>query len=138
MRLENADHPIADPTATDLPAAWRRFTNLRALNLAGNFIGDDGLRAIPWAGLPALVDLDLSNNNLTDDGVIALISTGLPQRLTRLVLGGNPFGDQAAYELADRVGSNAGLRHLNLRYTTITNDGQNAILSRFGGRVDLF
>lgn len=47
---------------------------------------------------PALQDLDLSFNDLTDAGVIALLNTGVPQRLKRLVLGGNPIGDQAAIE----------------------------------------
>ena len=70
--------------------------------------------------------------------MIHLINTGLPQRLNRLVLGGNPLGDPAAYELADRVGRNAGLKHLNLRHTAITNAGQAALLAKFGGRVDLF
>ena len=127
-----------DPVAVDGSAGWRKLAGVRSVLLTRNEIADPGLRAIPWADLPALVDLDLSNNNLTDDGVIHLIGTGLPQRLTRLVLGGNPLTDQAAYELADRVGRNAGLKHLNLRHTDITSVGQAALLAKFGGRVDLF
>ncbi len=132
------DEPPFNWLQHDIRVIWRGFDQLREVDLAANYVGEAGLALIPWADLPALVDLDVSNNNITDAGVIALINTGLPQRLERLILGGNPIGDQAAYELADRVGRSRTLKHLNLRYTDMTNAGQQAILSKFGGRVDLF
>ena len=134
------DEPADQPTfaEADLPAAWRRFPNLRTLSLANNGVGDQGVWAIPWADLSELVDLDLSNNLLSDAGVIDLINSGLPLRLKRLVLGGNRITDQSAFELADRVGRNQGLRNLNMRHTLLSNAGQNALTTRFGGRVDLF
>ena len=127
-----------DPTDVGLAAWWRRFERLQVLDCSQAFNGDRDLEAVPWADLENLRDLDLSNCNLSDAGVVHLIDTGLPLRLERLILGGNPLGDQSAFELADRVGRSRVLKHLNLRYTQISSAGQAAITSAFGGRVDLF
>ncbi len=115
------------------------WTRLRSLNLGQCAFGDALMpHLFPMGAYPALTELDLSHNDLTADGIIALINSGVPQRLTRLVLGGNPIGDQGAFELADRVGQNRGLKHLNLRGTNLSSAGQSALLAKFGGRVDLF
>ena len=117
-------------------ATWSRLQNL---DFSQCRIGDSNIpRLFPTHAYPALTELDLSHNDLTADGVIALIDSGIPQRLTRLVLGGNPIGDQGAFELADRVAQNRELKQLNLRHTNITEAGQSALLAQFGGRVDLF
>ena len=118
-------------------SGWPR---LRGLDLEGCQLGNmatELLFTFPGA-FPALVELDLSFNDLTDAGVIDLLNTGVPQRLKRLVLGGNPIGDQAAMELADRLGGSKVLESLNLRMTNIGPNGQAALLARLGGKVDLF
>jgi uncharacterized protein (TIGR02996 family) len=114
-----------------------RCPHLRVLELEARSLGD-GVGERFSAPFPALVELDLSFNDLTDAGVIALLNTGVPQRLKRLVLGGNPIGDQAAMELADRLGGSTVLENLNLRMTNIGQPGRAALLARLGGRVDLF
>jgi uncharacterized protein (TIGR02996 family) len=114
------------------------FPCLLALSLEGCRISDAGVSMVFNDTFPALRELDLSFNDLTDAGVIALLNTGVPQRLKRLVLGGNPIGDQAAMELADRLGGSKVLENLNLRMTDIGPAGQAALLARLGGKVDLF
>ncbi len=115
------------------------WTRLRSLDLENCHYGDGNVAPLfaPQC-FPALQDLDLSFNDLTDAGVIALLNTGVLQRLKRLVLGGNPIGDQAAMELADRLGGSTVLENLNLRMTDIGPAGQAALLARLGGKVDLF
>lgn len=125
--------------ASELIEAAPRLTQLRFLDLENCRLGDTNVAALLTpTHFPALQELDLSFNDLTDAGVIALLNTGVPQRLKRLVLGGNPIGDQAAIELADRLGGSTVLENLNLRMTNIGQDGQAALLARLGGKVDLF
>ena len=126
----------ADATRIRTCSGWPR---LRSLDLENCRLGDPGARELfRQPSFPALIDLDLSFNDLTDAGVIDLLNTGLPQRLERLVLGGNPIGDQAALELADRLGRSEVLESLNLRMTNIGQAGQAALFPALGGRVDLF
>ena len=139
--FESTLEPIDDllqsnPNQFVSAAPW---TRLQSLNLAQCAFDDAILpQLFPAGAYPALTELDLSHNYLTADGIISLINSGVPQRLTRLVLGGNPIGDQGAFELADRVSQNRGLKHLNLRGTNLSSAGQSALLAKFGGRVDLF
>ncbi len=113
--------------------------NLHLLDLEACHMGDLGLPLVFAPDtFPKLEDLDLSFNDLTDYGVHELLNTGVPQRLKRLVLGGNPIGDAGAIELADRLGSNNRLEHLNLRMTNIGRAGHEALLAMFGGKIDLF
>lgn len=141
LRMSSRDDDIPDLTdPEDIPmmreaCGWLR---LRSLDLENCQYGADlpDLFAAPC--FPALADLDLSFNDLTDAGVTALLNTGVPQRLKRLVLGGNPIGDQAAMELADRLGGSTVLENLNLRMTDIGPAGQAALLARLGGKMDLF
>jgi hypothetical protein len=123
----------------ELVAASPRLTRLTHLDLENCRLGDPHTDTL-FAPLsfPALAELDLSFNDLTDAGVIALLNAGVPQRLKRLVLGGNPIGDQGAMELADRLGKSKVLENLNLRMTNIGPAGQAALLARLGGRLDLF
>ncbi|MGL6097407.1 MAG: TIGR02996 domain-containing protein [Fimbriiglobus sp.] len=117
-------------------SAWDRLEVLEAEEC---HMGDEGATHLLREGnYPRLTHVDLSGNDLTDAGVIDLLNSGLPQRLERLVLGWNPLTDQSAFELADRLGRNSRLKYLNLRLTNITRFGQDAILTRFPGKVDLF
>jgi uncharacterized protein (TIGR02996 family) len=121
-----------------LSEALPRLIRLQELNLSGCGLGDDGMRFFELAEFPQLRNIDLTLNNVSDEGVIYLLNRGLLQRLEIIVLTGNPIGDQCAIELADRLGRSTKLRHLNLRATHIQRQGQQALLSRFGSRVDLF
>ncbi len=69
------------------------YPNLERLSLAGQALGDIGLRYLcnSW-GLSRLRELDLSNNGITDDGAGTLLRSGLLHRLQRLTLWGNDIG----------------------------------------------
>ncbi|MBM3983770.1 MAG: TIGR02996 domain-containing protein [Planctomycetes bacterium] len=69
------------------------YPNLERLGLAGQALGDIGLRYLcnSW-GLMRLRELDLSNNDITDDGAAALLRSGLLPRLRTLRLWGNALG----------------------------------------------
>ena len=69
-----------------------------------------------------------------------LLRSGLPRQLKRLILGGNPITDLGARLLAELwpTGADDRLEHLNLKFTAIGQPGQQALLRRFGGRIDLF
>ena len=127
-----------DPEAMSLLGRMSDWPQLHTLLMEGCRTTDEGVRRLAAMPPPALTDLDLSQNDLTDAGVVALLDSGLLGRLRRLILGGNPLTDQSAFELADRLGDSTTLEHLNLRFTNIGPAGQQAILARFGGRVDLF
>jgi uncharacterized protein (TIGR02996 family) len=116
-----------------------RLTRLITLDLENCSLGNTNLADI-FAPLPfpALAELDLSFNDLTDSGVIALLATGVPQRLKRLVLGGNPIGDDGAVALAEALANSPVLENLNLRMTNVGQAGQAALLRALGGKVDLF
>jgi uncharacterized protein (TIGR02996 family) len=121
-------------------AAWP-WDRLREMNLEGCQVGDEGLRRlIVSESLSRVSDLDLSGNDLTHAGVTALLDSVLPRQLRRLILGGNPLTNAAAIELAERwpTGADDKLEYLNLRFTGIGQPGQQALLRRFGGRIDLF
>jgi len=129
------------PAVPDVPTlldATGKLTRLELLDLEGCQIGDHGAVVLAMTDFPALTEVDLSSNQITDVGVTDLLAWPVLRRLRRLVLGGNPIGDQGAFELADRLGPHNRLDNLNLRFTNISPDGQRALLSRFGGRVDIF
>ena len=120
------------------PFVWSRLTEL---DISGCHLGDANATALLRSeSFPALADLDISANDLTDNAVMNLLCSGLPPQLKRLILGGNPIGDAGAIALAERwpTGDADKLEHLNLRFTNIGQPGQQALLARFGGRVDLF
>jgi uncharacterized protein (TIGR02996 family) len=120
------------------PLSWSR---LDKLDLSGCHFGDRSVASLlRTTSFPVLTDLDLSANYLTDAGVRALLASRLPSQLSRLILGGNPIEDQGAIELAEwwPTDENDHLQHLNFRFTNIGTLGQQALLARFGGRVDLF
>ena len=127
--------PFEQWPVTDAAA---RLVRLDTLDLEGCGLGDAEVAFLANLPLHALADVDLSNNALTDAVVPLILDTALPRQLKRLVLGGNPIGDQGAIELADRWPRTSPLESLNLRFTNIGRDGQAALLARFGGKVDLF
>ena len=135
---EAAENGTEFPSDDDLIAARNRLTNLKSLDLEDCRIGDFGAGILARADFPALVEADLSGNHITDFGVVELLAWPSIRRLRRLVLGGNPIGDQGAFELADRLGPRNQIEDLNLRFTEIGRDGQRALLARFGGRLQLF
>ena len=142
---DHIDHPPTDdpPPTAEVVAAIHRLHRLEAISLEGiplddPFVGGppDGESDLPFP--PKLAEIDFSYCQMTDDVVISLLNTGLLRRLKRIVLGGNPLTDQAAMELADRLGRVRTVEYLNLRFTNIGSAGQAALLAAFGSRVELF
>jgi len=120
------------------PHDWPR---LEQLDASGCRLGDADVGVLLRAkSFTVLADLDFSRNDLTDVGVSALLDSGLTRQLQRLILSGNPISDDAAIALAERwpTGDADKLKSLDLRFTNIGQRGQQALLRRFGGRVDLF
>ncbi len=120
------------------PWKWPR---LEQLDISGCRLGNANAAALlRTESFPVLTDIDLSGNELTDFGVTFLLDSGLPRQLKRLILGGNPITDQGAIALVQRWPKRDAdkLEHLNLKFTDIGVAGQQALLTRFGGKVDLF
>jgi uncharacterized protein (TIGR02996 family) len=142
MRTEpdgsDGDDDWPDAEAIYSPVSWPR---LNELDVSGCRLGNDNAIALlRIETFPALYDLDLSGNDLTDAAVMPLLRSGLPRQLKRLILGGNPITDFGARLLAEQwpTGADDRLEHLNLKFTAIGQPGQQALLRRFGGRIDLF
>ena len=130
---------LAVPDEIDILDAAERLTRLAVLDVEGCALGDWFCELLDNFALPALVELDLSQNAITDIGVQSFLRTHHPQKLKRLVLGGNPIGDDGAIDLARwPTGDADRLENLNMRFTNIGPVGQQALLNRFGGRIDLF
>ena len=89
--------------------------------------------------LPALEVLSLTRNEITDTNVRELLRTEHPKKLHRLLLRGNPIGDDGALWLARLWPSGADdrLEYLGLRDTAIGPAGAGALVARFGDRVEL-
>lgn len=118
-----------------------RWIRLVELDLAGCHVGSIFCTHLfDGTIFPALNDLDLSGNDISDFAIARMLNTGLPSRLYRLILGDNPISDIGARLLAERWprGDHDRLKHLNLRRTNIGPPGQQVLLERFGGRIDLF
>jgi uncharacterized protein (TIGR02996 family) len=127
------------PEEDEVVAGTNRLTRLAVLDLDACGVGD---WFCAWLGnfrLPALEVLSLARNAVTDTGVLDLLHTPYPGRLRRLLLSGNPVGDAGAIWLAERWPRGAAdrLEHLGFRDTQIGPDGADALVARFGGRVEL-
>ena len=88
--------------------------------------------------VPQLASLNLASNRIVDADVIDLLNAGVLQRLAHISLIENAIGDQAAIEMADRLGNSPHLKELDLRRNGITAIGQAELLTRLGSRVILF
>ena len=68
--------------------------------------GDKRQSASQFRGdaMPNLMSLDLANYSIDNGYVIDLLNAGILQRLSHISLIENDIGDQAAIELADRLG----------------------------------
>jgi uncharacterized protein (TIGR02996 family) len=108
------------------------LSGLQELNLAGNRLGEDGIRAlVRWRGLHNLTALDISNNALDSGAVRTLVGSTTLGNLTHLSLGGNILGE-VANDLAVAPSLGA-LRHLSLARCTVGVAGMEAI-----GKSELF
>lgn len=89
------DWDVAEEIAT-----CRHLGELRALHLAGNNIGDHGVRALASSPhLAKLRRLDLGNNGVTSAGVRALCGSTLLDELEEVDLSGNRITDVGARAL---------------------------------------
>lgn len=141
VEVYNADASMSDP-GLGIAQAFRstaaRLPRMDRLDFNSCDVTDVAMHDLADAGFPALRSLDLSNCYLTDEGVITLLNGRFAQRLEQLVLDGNPLGDQAAFELADRLAPVKTFRTLDFRRTNVTSAGQLALTSAFGSRCNLF
>jgi uncharacterized protein (TIGR02996 family) len=120
------------------PSRWPR---LEELDISNCLLADRNVALLLRRELfPVLTDLDLSGNDLTDSVIRSLLDANMSQQLKRLILGGNPLSDAGAIVLAEGwpTGANDNLEYLNLKFTNIGQPGHQALLARFGGRIDLF
>lgn len=97
--------------------------NLTALDLSGNYLGDDGVRVLASSKhLAGLEELRLGASNVGPAGLMALASSPNFAKLTGLDLGGNRIGDEGVRVLV----SSPHLRNLialNLHSNTIGPSG---------------
>jgi uncharacterized protein (TIGR02996 family) len=134
LDLESNDLGDAD---IEILAASPHLTELSALLLWCNRVGDDGVRALLGGSLPRLGRLDLSNNMIGDGGAEALAASLFLKQLTMLDLTGNRISDTGALALAASPHS-AGLTWLELAKNPISPAGLNVLRERFGGRVHVW
>ena len=125
--------PLANYVVRDLD-----WTRLEILTLVNNAIYVGRLVVILHDHAPALTTLSIHNSAIINNEVIDLLNAGILQRLSHISLIENVIGDQAAIELADRLGNSPNLKELDLRRNGITADGQAALLRRLGSKVILF
>jgi uncharacterized protein (TIGR02996 family) len=81
------------------------FANLRALNLARNSVGNDGLTALARSPhLAGLRVLNLSYTQAGDEGILALLESPLADGLALLDLTGSPASEETKELLVGRMG----------------------------------
>ncbi|EOD05047.1 hypothetical protein EMIHUDRAFT_250346 [Emiliania huxleyi CCMP1516] len=119
---------------------------LEELDLAGNQIGDDGLKALAAAlgregSAPRLQELDLTSNQIGDDGLMslaaALSNDGVVPRLANLILDGNRFGNEGLKALVSALSRESGasqLQRLEFCSNEIGDEGLKALAAAFGGK----
>jgi uncharacterized protein (TIGR02996 family) len=135
LTVEGTQGVPAYPDDTAPYRVWPRVRNFTAFNTP---LTSEMLFGMLRECLPALQTLNLGCNMLNDNDVIEMLNAGILQRLTHISLIENAIGDQAAIELADRLGNSKTLKELDLRRNGITTVGQAALLARLGSKVILF
>jgi uncharacterized protein (TIGR02996 family) len=127
------------PDEGEIVAGVNRLTRLAVLDLDNCGVGDWFCALLGNFKLPALEVLSLSRNMLTDTGVFDLANTEHLHKLRRLILSGNAIGDAGAIALAERWPRGAAdrLEYLGLRDSAVGFDGTDALVARFGGRVEV-
>jgi len=125
---------IPDEEQPERNVIWKRLTSLTSTH---SFLSPLTI-PILRDGMPELQALTFANHGLDDTEVIDLLNAGVLQRLSHISLIENAIGDQAAIELADRLGNSPNLKELDLRRNGITTVGQAALLARLGSKVILF
>jgi hypothetical protein len=127
---------VVDEQAS-LLASSPYVTGLRYLNLRCNALGDNGLRALAAStGFSRVRELDVRANRFGDRGVLALAaSAGLPE-LAGLDLSYNEAVTDAGWLGLARSPQLGGLRWLYLGGNSISPMSREALLGRFGDRVE--
>jgi Ran GTPase-activating protein (RanGAP) involved in mRNA processing and transport len=136
--LDVSGCPMGHSGARAISKALKQNTTVERLVLSGNEIGYKGVEAISLAISHnyTLVHLDLSNNGIGDKGAraLALTLSGPNRTLQDLCLVNNSIGSAGARDIAAALGTNSGLRCLNLRWNGIDAIGSSAIVSAIGHR----
>ncbi len=114
---------------------WPR---VKFFTVVANILSFDDLLEMMRDVMPSLTSLNVANYSIDDNYVIDLLNAGILQRLSHISLVENRIGDQAALEMADRLGTSPNLKELDLRRNGITTVGQAALLARLGSKVILF
>jgi uncharacterized protein (TIGR02996 family) len=127
LEAVHLEHCGLGPAAVNTLAA-SRLTQLRALDLSENFLGDDGvarLTAAPF--LVRFAGLDLTAVGMGDTGARRLAESPSVRGLRRLRLGYNGIGDAGATDLV-RSPHLAALTALDLNGNAIGDAGAQAVL----------
>ena len=118
----------------EMDTEWLRLHSFTSINGA---VSMATCSSVFQSDMPKLRTLNLHSSAVDDNDVIDLLNAGILQRLSHISLIENAIGDQAALELADRLGNSKNLKELDLRRNGITTVGQAALLARLGSKVIL-
>jgi Ran GTPase-activating protein (RanGAP) involved in mRNA processing and transport len=129
--LNLAGNYIGDDGAKALSAALAQNSSLTTLNLTDNEIGADGAQALgaALAQNSSLTTLNLSYNKIGDDALVAAVAQS--SSLTTLNLSCNEIGDNGAQALGAALAQNSSLTTLNLDYNEIGDEGAKALADSF-------
>ena len=133
MRVLDLEGSGLGPAGTAALAKWPGLPGLESLSLEEDGIGPAGARALAGCDLRKLRRLDLAGNAMGDAGLRALLDGGGLQGIEWLALHGNGLGDASASALAQAQGLDR-LRYLSVggHLSRITPKGRAALAERFG------
>jgi len=135
---ENDVAVVGDDDEIDTDFPYLQWPALRIITVINDTASIIPLVMTLHDATPKLTTLNLHSSAINDGDAIALLNAGILQRLSFISLIENAIGDQAAIELADRLGNSPNLKELDLRRNGITTVGQAALLARLGSKVILF